>query len=728
MSAINNPVVSGVNLLEGGGGVEGQVIRVILPPGSGLTSESIQATIWKTQIKQLGFARCVHEGCRISFLSVKGMEAHLKTCKGLSNPGDFVLCPGCGERFKTFSTMAKHHVKLHGCTVQSVVTSRPQPFVDDNMPQTEGIVKTEMMSSPTEISIAATTSDFDVNLRQDEFDLPSDIAFESREALRDRIMAESRQISTARPRGRPRKSSSPTKDFSMPGHQYKDTFDIEDDEILGHEDARMQHVQFVQLQSISDSFKQINSMELPRRAQPSSSLDLIQMRTMDGKIVWVKKAIVNVPSTYEPSSSIPSSTQVRHKFEDDLAAKEAKLANYQNLVIKYEHLAEQATKMAMEERSNQLIHYEEELKRRELEAKKKLAGAVEVLQQIQSGNQHSPDPKVPASVSEVETRSSFDEACSSSNLEGSSNSYQPPPHDQATILPNQDCDESVDNADQSIEESGVTEQEDSETVEDTEIDEDTEIVEMEIVIPDMVVTEQFPIEHYEMVEAVDLNSQCSILTTQEDNDDTSENYEDMSSSQQEENIEENCFQQVTAVSSDESVYQFEQDSSSQHKEQFEENGSQQVTPEYSEENAYQFVQESSSQHQEQLEENYSQEGSPESSEQLVCQSEQDAIVAAVEISSQSIEDMSSSQLEENSSQQVTPQSSEETVNKFEEVVDITAKKLVPEENLAKIIEQSSQQELVPTSSSPGQNEFPLESSTTATSEDLAATASPVSLV
>ena len=154
MSALTNP---GVNLLEGGGGVEGQVIRVILPPGSGLTSESIQATIWKTQIKQLGFARCVHEGCRISFLSVKGMEAHLKTCKGLSNPGDYVICPGCGERFKTFSTMAKHHVKSHGCKAQSLVALRPQPFVDNNLHQTEEAVETDMLSSPTSISIVATT-------------------------------------------------------------------------------------------------------------------------------------------------------------------------------------------------------------------------------------------------------------------------------------------------------------------------------------------------------------------------------------------------------------------------------------------------------------------------------------------------------------------------------------------------------------------------------------------
>jgi len=419
MTTISGPVVVKGGVLNAAKILDGQVaearlIRVLLPSGSNLTSETIQATIWKNQIKQLGFARCVHDRCAISFLSVKGMEAHVKTCKGFSNPGDYVLCPLCGERFKTFSTMAKHHVKAHGCSAKSA--PRPETVlasqeIDEGAE--EEVIDSNVTHRLLSVQPQHSSSDYVMYNNDDDEESLLDNPFESREALRDRIMAESRMISTARPRGRPRKSVEPIpKDISMSGLQYKDPFDMDEPE-MELEDDKSRTVQYVQLQPMTDAFKQAVSPEikthLKRRLSVDQPLnqDLVQMRTMDGKLVWVKKAILSLPPTAKfdrlttapilvprgsrISSASPPTTSsnirhisVQHTFEDDLAVKEAKLADYQELVMKYEQLAEQATKMALEERTNQLLHYEKELKRREHEAKKKLAGAVEVLQKIQS--------------------------------------------------------------------------------------------------------------------------------------------------------------------------------------------------------------------------------------------------------------------------------------------------------------------------------------------------------
>ena len=375
---IKGRVLNAVKILEGQGSeAEGHVIRVVLPSGSDLTSDSIQATIWKTQLKQLGFARCVHDPCSISFLSVKGMEAHVKTCKGFSNPGDFVVCPGCGERFKMFSTMAKHHVKAHGCSAKSAprLSTEKSCSSSSDVDETKAKVPSRMlMPISQDFMSAQEDDDDDLNV------------LESKEALRDRIMAESRMISTARPRGRPKKCVERpqkiiAKDFSASGLQYKDPFDMDDPK----DSVEDSTVQCVQIHPMTEAFKKAISPQSVNKAvvqrRPSDKLsgeDLIQMRTVDGKLVWVKKAgSVGRPLRFPA-----------HPFEDNLAAKEAKLADYQELVVKYEKLAEQATKMALEERTNQLISYEKELKRREQEAKKKLAGAVQVLQKIKSETHH----------------------------------------------------------------------------------------------------------------------------------------------------------------------------------------------------------------------------------------------------------------------------------------------------------------------------------------------------
>lgn len=192
MAAVPGPVVvKRGDLNTASSSDEGRVIRVIIPPGASLTDESVQAMVWKTELKQLGFARCIHVRCSLSFLSVKGTEAHVKTCKGFVNAGDFVVCPGCSERFKTFSTMAKHHLKAHGSMPKSAPMSKDVDKTDVQEPL-------KIATAPTRFSLSSLADESAVNATlQDE---------ESKEALRQRILEESRRISTGRGRGRPRKS------------------------------------------------------------------------------------------------------------------------------------------------------------------------------------------------------------------------------------------------------------------------------------------------------------------------------------------------------------------------------------------------------------------------------------------------------------------------------------------------------------------------------------------
>ena len=330
---------------------EGRVIRVIIPPGSGLAFETGQMTVWKTQLKELGFARCVHSRCSTSFLSVKGAEAHVKTCRGFSSPGDYVVCPGCEERFKTFSTMAKHHVKAHGSVPRSA-------------PVTNASKNEDVTTTPTRV--LTIVADDEPTTEGSGGSL-----LESRDTLRLRILEESRQLSNIRPRGRPRKSDDGGSERDATHRlQFRDAFDVEE-----RDDDDDEAVRYVQVQPMTEAFKNVASKEKdgPIQQLPPSDRQFLRMKTSDGRTVWVRKSPMPTVSTTAATTC-----------SENLVEKVTKLANYQELVIKYEQLAEEATQLALEERTNQLLSYENELKRRELEAKRKLAGAVQVLQKIQS--------------------------------------------------------------------------------------------------------------------------------------------------------------------------------------------------------------------------------------------------------------------------------------------------------------------------------------------------------
>ena len=75
---------------------------------------------------------------------------------------------------------------------------------------------------------------------------------------------------------------------------------------------------------------------------------------------------------------------------------EAKLSTYQNVVEKYEKLAEEATTAAIDERRTQLRKLVEQLQKREQNAKAKLANAINVMEE----NQVIEDPIPVASASQ----------------------------------------------------------------------------------------------------------------------------------------------------------------------------------------------------------------------------------------------------------------------------------------------------------------------------------------
>ena len=84
---------------------------------------------------------------------------------------------------------------------------------------------------------------------------------------------------------------------------------------------------------------------------------------------------------------------------------ETRLREYQERVLRYERLAEDATRVALQEKELRLNKLAEELRQREIQARKKLASAVESLELLKShegGHAQSPSlPSPSASMSKM---------------------------------------------------------------------------------------------------------------------------------------------------------------------------------------------------------------------------------------------------------------------------------------------------------------------------------------
>ena len=130
----------------------------------------IDTAKWKNELKCSGVIICDKESCKMGFLSLRGMAVHHEKCVGHLNEGDFVICPVCHVRFRTFSIMQQHQKKQHNQVIASTFTQKPA------LGNSDLFLKCE-----TERKVVTTNE------------------------LRDRILAESRRISVVRPPGRPPK-------------------------------------------------------------------------------------------------------------------------------------------------------------------------------------------------------------------------------------------------------------------------------------------------------------------------------------------------------------------------------------------------------------------------------------------------------------------------------------------------------------------------------------------
>lgn len=88
----------------------------------------------------------------------------------------------------------------------------------------------------------------------------------------------------------------------------------------------------------------------------------------------------NTPSSHETSGT----KEELYDREKQLAMQETRLREYQERVLRYERLAEDATRVALQEKELRLNKLAEELKQREIQARNKLATAVESLELLKS--------------------------------------------------------------------------------------------------------------------------------------------------------------------------------------------------------------------------------------------------------------------------------------------------------------------------------------------------------
>ncbi len=188
-----------------------------------------QMTTWKEQLLARGYATCPHKECGISFLSISGIVAHFRTCLGIGHEYSGVACDLCGAKFRIFNSMQKHREKAHfkvlspnGSKIfvkQQLPVSDSSQHLDPEQEQAEGIHPVVFEGPPGTDGQYAYDSAF----------LEDEMASRSRETTADktaRIMAESRLISTARPRGRPPKKKLNVPQLNKQNLQYSDPFDI----------------------------------------------------------------------------------------------------------------------------------------------------------------------------------------------------------------------------------------------------------------------------------------------------------------------------------------------------------------------------------------------------------------------------------------------------------------------------------------------------------------------
>ena len=150
-----------------------------------------------------------------------GMEVHYKNCNGEVIDGDFVPCPICKVRFKTFMIMERHKIKTH----QSVIDSRKdisKPIVSTTTTSTPNLNRSYSMPSASPISYQKKATHVEISTGNVSPIMDVSNVFgqmsaavtnmevhsnESRDEQNRRIFAESRLMYTGRRPGRPPKAN-----------------------------------------------------------------------------------------------------------------------------------------------------------------------------------------------------------------------------------------------------------------------------------------------------------------------------------------------------------------------------------------------------------------------------------------------------------------------------------------------------------------------------------------
>lgn len=418
--------------------------------------------LWKRQLRDRNHATCVHPACSISFLTLPGILAHHKGCVGVATANDYLPCNSCSLRFKQFKSLKSHQDREHAAppappgsilvkgvqyvpvnTVgqqSPVPTYRPllpvrdysrtaEPGPGPAMPIRAAIQRLDDASTPY-----AETMYMPKEL-ENELEGPS-TADTSTPETAARILAESKRISNARPRGRPRRNYTHPVE---PPPRVVDVFDI------GLPEPAMHHTQqrplpvaqpcrMVQVQPMGESLLIVGQgsqgpahahlsqdhlrqpppqpTQLQRQNQPSPLKSQLVLQ-LPAEPPSSTTSFMSVGPTSSRTSSPAASSVSRHSIERqppmsssgaaatesatqngegdgdgeldakerELADKEAKLRDYERIVLQSEEMAK---KVARAEKAAELAEREKRIQEKEFELRQRLAQAVQVLEETRS--------------------------------------------------------------------------------------------------------------------------------------------------------------------------------------------------------------------------------------------------------------------------------------------------------------------------------------------------------
>ena len=408
--------------------------------------------LWKRQLRDRNHATCVHPACSISFLTLPGILAHHKGCVGVAMANDYLPCNHCGLRFKQFKSLKSHQDREHATPPPGPILVKGVQYVPVNsvgqqssLPTYRPLLPTRDYSRTAEPSasmpIQAAIQRLDDSSTpyaetmympkelEDELEGPS-TADTSTPETAARILAESKRISNARPRGRPKRNYQHP---AEPPPRVVDVFDIGLPEPTIHPTQQRpvpvaQPCRMVQVQPMGESLLIVGQgSQGPARLtqdhpRPPQSTQRKQPTPLKSQLIMPLPAeatstasFLSVgPASSRASSPVASSVS-RHSIErptidtpmssaggapdnatrnsegdgdgeldakeKELADKEAKLRDYERIVLQSEEMAKKA---ARAEKAAELAEREKRIQEKEFELRQRLAQAVQVLEETRS--------------------------------------------------------------------------------------------------------------------------------------------------------------------------------------------------------------------------------------------------------------------------------------------------------------------------------------------------------